>query len=197
MKTNTESTGDIRIGLRIRHTRLLRGLKLRELAELLGCSESFLSKVENDKVQPSLSMLHKIVSALEINIPSLFADTFASESDPVYISRKTGRLALKTGPRSKGASIAIERLILTDKGALLEANIHVVEPGGHTDGFYSHEGEEFGYLLQGTLDLQVADKHYQLNEGDSFAFRSELPHGYSNPGTEEARILWANTPPTF
>ncbi|UHD46418.1 cupin domain-containing protein [Aureimonas altamirensis] len=54
-----------------------------------------------------------------------------------------------------------------------------------------------GLLLEGVIDLHVGDKTYRLEAGDSFAFASEIPHAYNNPGKESARILWVNTPPTF
>lgn len=197
MTTRTEDRRESKIGHRLKHARLLRGFKLRELADALDCSESFLSKVENDKAQPSLAMLHRIVTALEINIPSLFSDAFQANTGPVSISRKSSRIGLKTGNHATDSSIAIERLIVTRRGSLLEANIHVVEAGGHTDGVYAHEGEELGFILEGILELQVADETYSLEEGDSFTFRSDLPHGYRNPGDTTTRVLWVNTPPTF
>ena len=198
MTTDTPGgDAEIKIGLRMKHARLAKGLKLRELADLLDCSESFLSKAENDKVRPSLAMLHKIVRALDINIPTLFSDSFPGDADPVRVTQLANRVAIKTGSASRGPKIGIERLILTERGSLLEANIHVVEPGGHTDGVYAHEGEELGYVLQGVLELEVDGKWYQFQQGDSFTFRSNLQHGYRNPGAEVTRVLWVNTPPTF
>ena len=54
-----------------------------------------------------------------------------------------------------------------------------------------------GYVLQGELELQVNGQFFDLKEGDSFYFRSDLPHGYKNPGSKVARVIWINTPPTF
>jgi transcriptional regulator with XRE-family HTH domain len=197
MSTAPHSATEIKIGLRLKHARLAKRLKLRELAEQLDCSESFISKAENDKVRPSLAMLHKMVRALEINIPSLFADDSPNDTDQVFVTRAAHRTIINTGSIRQGPRIGIERLILTARGSLLEANIHVVEPGGHTEGDYSHDGEELGYVLKGRIEVQVAGKWHVFEQGDSFAFRSELRHGYRNSGTEEARILWVNTPPTF
>src|SRR5580692_6394268 len=81
---------DMDIGVRLKHARLVKGLRLRELAESLDCSESFLSKVENDKVRPSLAMLHKIVGALGINIPQLFT-TSLEPVGPVQLVRADSR----------------------------------------------------------------------------------------------------------
>lgn len=186
---------EIKIGQRLKHARLAQCLTLRELAERLGCSESFLSKVENDKIRPSLSMLHRVVGALDINIASLFADPLSDA--PVLIMKPENRPVIRTDPLLQGPGIALERLIATAKGALIEANVHCVSPGGHTDGEITHTGEEIGYILTGTLDLMVEGVTYRLSEGDCFFFRSELRHGYRNPGKIETRVLWVCTPPTF
>lgn len=187
---------EIKIGVRLKHARLARGLKLRELADTLSCSESFLSKLENDRVRPSLAMLHKLVGTLGINIPSLFSQN-VEEVSPVQIGKKGQRPVLQTGPLARGPGISLERLIAVQRASLLEANIHCVAAGGHTDGLYNHEGEELGYVLQGQLELEVDGVVYLFEEGDSFFFRSDLPHGYRNRGSKMTKILWVNTPPTF
>jgi uncharacterized cupin superfamily protein len=91
----------------------------------------------------------------------------------------------------------LERLIPQTRNALLQVNIHQVEPGGGSHGLISHVGEEMGYVLEGMLDLTVGEQNRRLFAGDSFFFPSEQPHGYANPGVTVARILWVNTPPTF
>jgi transcriptional regulator with XRE-family HTH domain len=195
-QTAAPEEAEVKIGLRIKHARLVKGLRLRELAETLDCSESFLSKVENDRVRPSLAMLHKIVGALGINIPSLFTDT-VEPIGPVLIVTANNRALIRTNTRLHGPGVALERLIAGSRSQLLEANVHCIEPGGHTEGVYTHEGEELGYLLEGQLQLQVDGVWYTLSAGDSFFFRSNLPHGYRNRGSKPAKVLWVNTPPTF
>src|SRR6185436_14980877 len=93
-KVATSEEAEVKIGLRIKHARLVKGLRLRELAEMLDCSESFLSKVENDRVRPSLAMLHKIVGALAINIQSLFTDTIEPVG-PVQIVTANNRAVIR------------------------------------------------------------------------------------------------------
>lgn len=170
-------------------------MTLRALAERTGCSESFLSKLENDKVRPSLSMLHQLVGVLDINIATLFDDP--QEAAPVLIMPAAKRPVIRTDPVRHGPGIALERLIATAKGSLIEANVHRVDAGGHTDGVISHAGEEIGYVLEGSLELTVDGTAYLLKQGDCFFFRSELKHGYRNPGRTTAKVLWVNTPPTF
>lgn len=190
-------TEEVRIGGRLKHARLIKGLRLQDLANLLDCSESFLSKIENNKVRPSLSMLHQITVSLDISISTLFAGQNEAELDQIQIMRATERHVIRTNPARKGPGIALERLVAMERNTLLEANIHCVEAGGHTDGTISHEGEEVGYLLEGELELELNGIWYSLKQGDSFFFQSSIPHGYRNPGKKMTRVLWVNTPPTF
>jgi transcriptional regulator with XRE-family HTH domain len=187
---------DLLIGARLKHARLNRRASLRKLADEIGCTESFLSKVENDKVRPSLTMLHRIVQSLDISIAKLFTEN-AEASSPVTVLAAGKRTMLATEHMRQGKGITLESLLPVSLAVLLEANIHHVAPGGSSRGFIQHQGEEMGYVLEGQLELTVDGKTVRLKPGDSFFFYSNLPHGYRNPGTVAARILWVNTPPSF
>ncbi|HKU96142.1 MAG TPA: cupin domain-containing protein [Vineibacter sp.] len=189
------SSPEIKIGSRLKHARLVQKLRLRELADQVGCSESFISKLENDKVRPSLSMLHKIVGILDINIAALFSDP--PMKSPVLVVRADNRPIIRTDPLARGPGIALERLVAAAPSGLIEANIHCVDPGGHTDGAIDHIGEEIGFVLEGKLELTVDGVVYPLSTGDCFFFHSDLKHSYRNPGKVTARVLWVCTPPTF
>ena len=93
--------------------------------------------------------------------------------------------------------IRLEKLMPSSPGNLLQANVHVVSPGGGSKEQISHRGQEFGYVLEGSLQLIVCDEIYEINAGDAFSFNSSLPHCYQNVGDISARIVWVNTPPTF
>lgn len=192
----TTPSTETRIGVRLRHARLTKGLSLRQLADQVDCSESFISKVENDKVRPSFSMLHRIVAALEMNVAALFAEA-APEFERVTIMKPSNRPVIRVDPVWRGEGIALERLIPSAKGTLLQANIHHIDPGANTDGAIDHDGEELGYVLEGKLLLVVDGVSYLVHPGESFFFASHLPHSYSNPGKTVTKVLWVNTPPTF
>jgi uncharacterized cupin superfamily protein len=104
---------------------------------------------------------------------------------------------IETDQVSRGDGIQLESLIPSAAGHLLSGYINHIEVGGCSQEDLEHEGEEFGFVLEGQVELTVAGRHYQLGAGDSFHFRSERPHAYRNTGTAVARILWINTPPTF
>lgn len=182
------------IGARIRHARISRGLTLQQLAIMVDCSTSLLSKVENRKANPSIPMLHKICRALGTNIAALFA---SPEDRDTVVVRAHERPVLATDQMHNGIGITLERLIPALPGNLLQGHMHVVQPGGYSDGTLEHEGEEVGYVVEGTLEIVVNGKMYLVEAGDSFFFHSDLPHSYRNPGEVVTRVVWINTPPTF
>lgn len=194
IKAGSTAVPQLRVGRKLRAARKARRYNLRDLAERVGCSESLISKIENDRVFPSLPMLHKIAAELGTSIGRMFEE---ASSDGEYVSRNGQRpiISVNAIGRNGGVGIRLEGVALN--GELLYSSIHVIEAGGSSGGFIQHVGEELAYVLEGQVQITLADKDYQLNPGDSMFFPSELPHGYRNIGTTEARILWINTPPTF
>ncbi|MEH3024027.1 MAG: cupin domain-containing protein [Pseudomonas oryzihabitans] len=182
------------LGMRLRHARKVTGLTLKQVAVAAGCSESLISKLENDAASPSLAMLHRLAGALGSNVSALTSEEWVSD-EPVL--RAGDRPVKRFVKRNKNGEIGLERITHLQKGGLLQGNIHIVAPGVASDGLIEHPGEEMGYVLEGSIDLTIGEQTYRLMAGDAFHFPSNVPHGYSNPGRVEARILWVNTPVTF
>lgn len=182
------------LGSRLYHARLLREVRLKDVAAAAGCSESLISKIENNKVVPSLRTLHRICDALRLPLGDLLGGN--AESDRV-VTRASERHVVSVDSLRKGQGLRLERLVPYARGHLLQGNIHVIAPGGSSDGDISHAGEEIGYVISGRIALSVDGRVYEIGPGDSFCYRSELMHGYSNIGPDEARVLFVNTPPTF
>ncbi|MEW6269779.1 MAG: cupin domain-containing protein [Thermodesulfobacteriota bacterium] len=182
------------LGTRLKHARLVKQYRIRDVADRVGCSMSVISKIENGKVTPSLTLLHRIVGVLEINMGALFD---AGDAEEGAIQRGGTRPVIAIERDGRGAGVQLERLVPYGDGHLLQGNIHIVAPGSGSEGGLEHEGEEVGYVLEGRITLTLDDTTYELEAGDSFVFRSNRLHGYRNPGTTPARILWINTPPTF
>ncbi len=182
------------IGARLRHARLVKGLLIKDLAQRIGVSISLISKYENDKLLPPLTVLHALVTELGTNIGALFDPNWTGVE---YVARADSRPRIAAAGEGQGAGIVLERLVPAGKGFLLQGNIHIVPPGVGSVEPIRHEGDEFGYVLEGRLELRIDDTDYELYAGDSFAFPSNLPHSYRNPGTVLARVIWINTPPTF
>jgi transcriptional regulator with XRE-family HTH domain len=182
---------DLQIGARLRHARLLAGVRMRELAAKVGCTEGMISKIENARVVPSLPMLQRLVEALGRDLPSFFG---SDPDTPGVVLRSGQRPLATTDPIRDGRGVQYERLVPFGAGNLLEGNIHVVEPGGTKRDPITHQGETVGYVMQGSLELTIEGTTYTLLAGDSFFFKNHLTNSYRNPGAREARVLWVNTP---
>lgn len=190
-----ETTDYRPIGHHIRRERKIHKLRLKDLSEATGLSISLISKIEHNKVDPSLSTLHRLAKALGTSVSALF---LREEGLDRVIHKPTERpVAGRVQGMVDWEGIVAEVMVPYRDGRLLEGFIFLMEPGGHSGGRLQHDGEECGYVLEGKLELDVGTAHYHLEAGDSFFFSSEIPHAYRNPGDTTARVIWINTPPTF
>ncbi len=184
-----------RIGFQLKRERRVRGLRLKDVAEATGLSLSLISKIENNRVSPSLSTLHRVAKALGTSVSALF---MMDETLDKVVHRPHERpVAGRVQSMVEWDGIEAEIMVPFGSGRLLEGFVFIMEPGSHSGGVLQHEGEECGYVLEGQLELTVGEKCYLLDPGDSFFFPSEIPHAYRNPGDMTARVIWINTPPTF
>jgi len=166
---------EVRVGTSIRHARMTLGIRLQDVAARVGCSESLISKIENGRTLPSLTTLHRIADALQTTVGRLCAT--ADPNDGV-VARSGERSVITIDPLRRGTGIQMERLVPYDDAHLLQGNIHIVEPGGGSEGTISHEGEEVGFVIEGKLELTVGGQTFMLSAEDSFCFRSSIPHSY-------------------
>jgi transcriptional regulator with XRE-family HTH domain len=179
-----------RVGRRVKQLRLAQGMRLKDLATAAGCSESLLSRVENNLTSPSLATMHRLAKALGVSMVALFD---ASSPDGVVISTPKDRIVIGRGfPGEQN-----EVLIPHAENRLLEGFIVTLMPGAEPSGPYQHDGEEVGVILEGELELTVGESLHVLRAGDSFFFRSDVTHRYRNVGEGPCRVVWINTPPTF
>lgn len=193
-QTVTELRDVDAFGTRLRHARLVKKMRLRDVADTVGCSESMMSKIECGKVMPSLNMLHRVAKALDTSIAALFN---TEDDQDLVVYKAAGRQSVTIRNGQNDAGIRLERLIPYAANRTLEGNIHIIGPGACNGGMIRHQGEEVGYVISGEINLAVADIRHVLSEGDSFFFRSDLPHSYQNTTDRQAVVLWVNSPPTF
>lgn len=175
------------IGDRLRKLRLDRGDSLARVAKATGVSVGFLSALERGHMSASVSTLRRLARFYHLNILALFDP---SQSNPGRV-RPTERKILDAGR-------GVRMELLSWGNTVMEPHLFRVAPGAGSGESYSHEGEEFLFILQGCLEIELeGGEHHRLEEGDSFYFESSTQHRWSNPGSEEARVIWVNTPPTF
>ena len=182
---------ELQVGARLKHARLLEGIRIRELAERVGCAESMISKIENGKVAPSLTMLQRLVSALNRDLSSFFGTDINS---PGLVQKAGERPISHTDAIRGGTGVSYERLVPFAAGNLLEGNIHRIEPGGEKVDQITHQGETLGYVIEGELEFIIESTTYRLSAGDSFFFKNHLTNRYRNTGSVLTRVVWVNTP---
>ncbi len=181
----------LQVGARIRHARILKGLRMRDLADTVGCDESMISKIESGKVIPSLAMLNRLVTALDRDLASFFGLEIDSHK---LVQTEADRIRVEGDALRGGKGVTYERLVPLAAGNLLEANIHIVEPGGEKEDSITHQGEATGYLIEGEIELNIDGTVYHMKAGDSFFYKAYLPNSYRNIGETTAKIIWVNTP---
>lgn len=187
---------NVSMGVQLRHARLVKGLRLKDVADLSNCSESMISKIENNKTAPSLNTLHRIAKALGTSVATLLQDR---STDGQVVIRKNERQiipAADAGSVSSGGTEA-EVMIPFGSSSMLQAFLVRLQPGAGSDGNLQHEGEEVGFVKSGQLLLTVSGVSYQLSEGDSFFFSSASLHSFLNPGSTVTEVVWVNTPPSL
>lgn len=181
------------LGQEIKALRRARGMTLQELALKAGLSVGHLSQVERGISMPSIKALHSISRAFDVNVSWFFSSADPGPDDERdFIVRQHQRRQIRFG---EGISDALLTPTLDRDLELLMSSF---APGA-TSGAqpYSHNGEEAGVVLSGQLELWIEDRRFLLNQGDSFSFKSGLPHRYGNPGERETVVVWAITPPSF
>ncbi len=186
-----------RPGPRLKHARLSRGYTMKQLAEAAACSESLISKIEKGRLAPSLSILHRLASALGTSMAQLFLDTEAETAAGVTVMPAGTRPRIEVDPKLEKSGSWFERILPLSRGGLLQANILRIPPGTMTGALATHDGEEFGYVLSGEIEVIVSGVTHRLEKGDVIHFPSALHHGYRNASEAEAEVLWVNSPPTF
>ena len=182
------------LGELIRDLRRARGLTLQELADQVGRSVGYLSQVERNKSTLSIAGLMAISRALGVPMNWFFqADAEQPEDERATIVRQGFRRSMQftnLGVR--------EELLSPNLRGPLEMLLSIVEPGASSgEEPYSHSGHEAGLVVEGVLDLWVGERHFRLQAGDSFAFRSTEPHRCANPGDVVAKVVWVITPPSY
>lgn len=166
------------IGKRIKQIRKNENLSLKELANRIGTTSSFLSQVENNKCMPSLAGLKSIADALNTTISYILDEKTVQEEKTEYILiKKDERKTLK----NFGIGLELQFLSYFNKDFMLEPTIHVIQPG-LTSGTppYQHQGQEFIFVLKGIMELTLKEEKILLNEGDSCCFDSGLEHRFTN-----------------
>jgi quercetin dioxygenase-like cupin family protein len=162
------------IGVRIRNIRNDKGLSLDEISKMTGFGVDLLADIESNRVQPQLGTIIKLSKALD----SAFGRLVSGVGDRLYaITRKDERKIVSRSTAGKGnQQIYTYRSLAPEvKGRHMEALMVQLEENPHGE-MSVHEGEEFIYVLDGTVSLTIGDDAFTLEPGDSVYYLSTTPH---------------------
>jgi len=177
------------LGEKIRFLRQQNQLTQEELADRCELSKGFISLLERDMTSPSISTLKYILEALGTDLAVFFSEP---EDEMVVFSGE--HYAVKRDADEKSQ---LCWLIPNAQKNAMEPVLLTLEPDGQTYPDNPHEGEEIGYVLEGTVTLVIGKKKYPVKHGESFLIHPDKPHFLMNRGKRVAKLLWISSPPSF
>jgi quercetin dioxygenase-like cupin family protein len=180
------------VGAAIRSRRRRQGLSLRDLSRLTGFSIGFLSLVERGRSSLALTSLYKVAKALDSEVAEFFQPngSVPEEHPPPHVTRAEEHPEISIAGSNRTYRLLSDRA----RNRVLEPLLVTVQPTEKVEEPYSHDGEEFAYVLSGELLCIVAGTPYRLGPGDSIYFPATVPHAIHNDTGDPARVLWVLTP---
>lgn len=176
------------IGPKIKRLRVQLGLTQEELANRCELSKGFISQLERDLTSPSIATLIDILECLGTS-PRLF---FSDDSERKCVFARDDMFELEDETHGH-----ITWLIPNAQRNAMEPILVALRAGQATQRQDPHDGEEFGYVLSGTIALHVGGEKHRVKTGESFCIHPSAPHYLENTGKSIAKILWIATPPSF
>jgi len=171
------------LGKKIRKLRLSLGLTQEDVAARADLARSFISQVETDKTSPTLENLERILKAVGSDLNSFFSEKKVQK----IVYKKDERVPVYDEP----SGIVSQMLMNEVENKGIDAILVSLDPQSETDLEDFHEGDEFGFLIEGTLTLFLDEKPYWIEQGDCFYYKADKRHMIRNSSKkEDAKLLW-------
>lgn len=177
------------VAKKIKEIREEKKLTLKDLSNRTGYSESILSQIENHFISPPLGALLNIARGLEVSVGQLLGE---EKEEPFVIVRQGAEVPVSRVASKEGVNYgySYKSLGVGKKDRHFEPFLITLEPTTiKHEGLSKHEGEEFIYVLKGSMEVQLKDFTEVLKAGDSIFYDSTIPHRVSCVGDEPALIL--------
>lgn len=178
----------MKIGYKIKTLRLAKNLTQEELADRAELSKGFISQLERDLTSPSIATLTDILQCLGTNLKDFFND----EEEEQIVFHKEDYFE-KT---DKELGNTIEWIIPNAQKNEMEPIRLTLAPNGSTYPDLPHEGEEFGYVLSGNIQIHIGTRVHKAKKGETFYFTPSGKH-YIQAGKNGATLIWVSSPPSF
>ena len=175
------------IGKKLKELRLKNDLTLGDLASRSELTKGFLSQVERNLTAPSIATREDILEALGTNLSEFFREE--EEKQIVFSTQDFFE--------DKQDDYTIEWVIPNAQKNEMEPILLTLAPHKKSQEMLAHHGEEFGYVLKGTVTLVLGNKKYKLKAQETFYLDGTKSHYLYNHGSSEAKVLWVTTPPMF
>jgi transcriptional regulator with XRE-family HTH domain len=179
----------LKIGERLKKLRMVNSLTQEELASRADVTKGFISQLENDATSPSIATLKDIIDVFGVSMQEFFSEEPAQD----IVFGKDARVQAT----DDGDHIKVELLVPGAQNREMDPVLVTLAAGGEMDEQPIHEGEEFGFVISGKVQLRLDDKLYTVDKGECFYFTSDRRHTVKNIGKSAATLLWVVTPPTF
>jgi transcriptional regulator with XRE-family HTH domain/KaiC/GvpD/RAD55 family RecA-like ATPase len=182
-----QALGKLDLATRLKTLRRHKGLSQKDLARGIGVTPSTISQIEGHLIYPSLPALVKIAEILAVDLGALFEDQ-AGSLRPVVFREESQSAVVPDRPHT---AVAARRLLPPDAGASVEIyQITIQGPATIDHHFFTHKGQEIGYLLSGRLEVVIRDQAHDLTGGHLVCLTTDTPARWRNPTRETARLLW-------
>ena len=177
----------MKIGKKIKELRTLCDLTQEELANRTELTKGYISQLENDLTEPSISTLDDILKALGTNL----GEFFSGENVNQIVFKKNDYF------QKEENGYNITWLVPNAQKNEMEPILITLKSNSETQIDYPHEGQEFGYVLEGELLLIIDNKKYKVKEGETFYYDSIKNHYLRNVKDKICKVIWVSSPPNF
>lgn len=174
------------IGAKIKQLRTLCGLTQEELANRCELTKGYISQIENDLTSPTIATLNDILIALGTNM----SDFFKLDHEERVVFSKDDYVV-------KNDDWTVTWLVPNSQKNEMEPILLSLPSKTSTDIDMPHEGQEFGYVMDGEIILVIDKKEYVCKKGESFYFTTDKNHYIKNIKNKDAKVIWISSPPNF
>ena len=175
------------IGNKLKELRVLKGLTQEELADRSELSKGFISQLERNLTSPSITTLMDILQCLGTSIGEFFNE---APDEQIVFGKHDYFVKEDTEYKNE-----IKWIIPNAQKNTIEPIYLTLQAGGSTCPDTPHEGEEFGYVLQGAVSIHLGNKTYKAKKGESFYYTADKTHFLSSKNG--ATLIWVSSPPSF
>lgn len=177
------------IGKKIKRLRQLNNLTQQELADRCELSKGYISQLEQDIASPSIATLIDLLQCLGTDLKEFFSQ----DEDNQIVFTESDMFE-----KENDENMSLVRWLVPNcQKNTMEPIKMTLQPGGSSKMHEPHSGEEFGYVLEGNVDIHLGSTVFKAKKGNSFYYKASLPHYLSNVGKRPAKIIWISSPPNF